>query len=274
MTDPAGTPSDDTRSTTLKRLGLFKRWYDRYDSWAGRYDWLQWLLSFLKTKAGVAVAGAAAGTATAVGGIAIYNVVTTEPPAPVPLPAPIAAQRLGDSAAFFRIEGKDTENRRGVFDVVVLDKDIRWVRGSATEIERKGERLSADAAKAAVLAPEVKAGLAEAKELIAVGTASQEGDPAEETARAERRARTVAGIISDAAAPTVPVWALNLGQYREACANCESSGTSWQRPVVVIAARKLDDGTKLDEALRDAMAGKPNLPSPSSYSAFGLLRIR
>lgn len=72
----------------------------------------------------------------------------------------------------------------------------------------------------------------------------------------------------------MPVYTLNLGQYREPCAACETTGTSWQRPFVFISVRDLQDGTVLAEALADAMTGKDNLPSPSSYSAFELAKIR
>lgn len=256
-----------TRSKTVKRLGLFKRWYDRYDSWSGRYDWLQWLLSLLKTQAGVAVAGTTAVTVATVGGIAIYQ-AAQEPPAVV------APQRLGDNSVFFRIEGKDASGRRGTFDVVVLNRDILWARGSSDELEKDGKRLAGDAAKAVVLTTDVRSGLTSAKQVIAVGTASQEGDAAEETSRAERRAKTGAGIVANAVAPQTPVWALNLGQYRDPCKTCESSGTSWQRPFIIIVVRSLEPDATLEEALRDAMTGKPNLPSPSSYSAFALTRVR
>ena len=74
--------------------------------------------------------------------------------------------------------------------------------------------------------------------MITVGTASQEGIAAEEVARAERRAKQAATLISGAVDATTPIWTLNLGQYRDPCTNCETGGTSWQRPFIVIAVKE------------------------------------
>jgi hypothetical protein len=125
-----------------------------------------------------------------------------------------------------------------------------------------------------VLDEEVRSALADAKEVITVGTASQEGDASEELARAERRAKQAATLVAPALTPSTPISALNLGQYREPCANCETGGTSWQRPFIVVAVKSLEPGTKVGEALSDAMSGQQKLPSPKAYSAFDLTRFR
>ena len=72
----------------------------------------------------------------------------------------------------------------------------------------------------------------------------------------------------------VPISALNLGQYREPCADCDTAGTEWQRPFIVVAAKELAPGIILGEALADAMGNSSKLPSPSRYSAFELERVR
>jgi hypothetical protein len=43
---------------------------------------------------------------------------------------------------------------------------------------------------------------------------------------------------------------------------------------MVIAVKDLEPGAVLAEALADAMTGKEKLPSPASYSAFELSKIR
>ena len=65
-----------------------------------------------------------------------------------------------------------------------------------------------------------------------------------------------------------------MGQYREPCAICETGGTSWQRPFIVVAVKSLEANTNLGEALSDAMSGQDKLPAPKSYSAFDLGRFR
>src|SRR5262249_50023083 len=154
------------------------------------------------------------------------------------------------------------------------NKSFLWVRGSAEDLEKDGQVIPRAELAAAVLDDEVRAALADAKEVITVGTASQEGNAADEVARAELRAKQAATLISDAVAAAVPISTLNLGQYRDPCAGCETGGTSWQRPFIVIAVKAADPDTDIGEALADAMTGKQQLPSPQSYSAFALTRFR
>lgn len=230
-------------------------------------------------KANVAIGAAVAATATAgtLGAIAIRDkYIDPKPPAIetaaiAPVPADV---RQTKNSVVFAIEGKDKAGRRGTFDVVVLNKNFLWVRGSADELEKDGKTISAADVAAAVLDDEVRAALAEAKEVIAVGTASQEGNASEEVARAERRARQAATLIAQAVNPSTSIWTLNLGQYREPCKNCETGGTSWQRPFIVVAVKSHEPGTNLGEALSDAMSGQEKLPAPKSYSAFALGRFR
>jgi hypothetical protein len=161
-----------------------------------------------------------------------------------------------------------------VFEVVVLNKDFMWVHASADELERQGKKIPASAVAETVLDADTRVSLAEAREIIAVGTASQEGQAAAEHQRARQRAERTAAIAGGPAPEWVPIYILNLGQYREPCAACETTGTSWQRPFIFIAVKDLQNGTVMGEALSDAMTGKDNLPSPTSYSAFELSKIR
>lgn len=126
------------------------------------------------------------------------------------------------------------------------------MRGSSDELEKDGKTIPAADVASAVLDEEVRSALADAKEVITVGTASQEGDASEELARAERRAKQAATLVAPAVTPSTPISTLNLGQYREPCANCETGGTSWQRRFIVVAVKSLEPGTNIGEALSDA----------------------
>ena len=88
------------------------------------------------------------------------------------------------NSTVFAIEGKDKAGRRGAFDVVVLNKSFLWVRGSAEDLEKDGVMIPRAELAAAVLDDEVRGALSDAKEVITVGTASQEGSATEEVARA------------------------------------------------------------------------------------------
>lgn len=261
------------KSKKARRAWSAYKWYDRIRNWN---DWYNWIASFLQTKAGAAVAlgSTAVITTTAV---VVHNAVIdpyAEPYVQTEI-APLAdPMRQTRGTLIFAIEGQDKAGRRGTFDVVVARKQFLWVRGSAEQLEKDGRVISGDELANDVLDQEVRDGLVTAREIVAVGTASQEGDPSAEKARAGRRAARTADIVSAAIDTSVPISALNLGQYRENRPTGAAGGTDWQRPFMVIAVKELEEGTVLAEALADAMTGKEQLPSPTSYSAFELTRIR
>ncbi len=66
---------------------------------------------------------------------------------------------------------------------------------------------------------------------------------------------------------------VEFGRYVEPCVECEDADTSWQRPFIVIAVRKAEDGTHISEALADAMSDTINLPSPARYSTFAFTKF-
>jgi hypothetical protein len=255
-------------------VGWLWRGYRAYDKGAGWWDRISWLLGLFKSNAGVAVLVASTGAAATYGAMEIRERVIEPWKVETAAIHPEPEVRQTRNSTVFAIVGKDKAGRRGTFDVVVLNKSFLWVRGSAEELEKDGAVIPRADLAAAVLDDEVKGALADAKEVITVGTASQEGIAAEEVARAERRAKQAATLISSAVDAATPIWTLNLGQYRDPCTDCETGGTSWQRPFIVIAVKKADPGTNIGEALTDAMSGKEKLPSPSSYSVFALTRFR
>ena len=185
----------------------------------------------------------------------------------------IIATRWNERTLVFPIEGVDKSNRHVVFDVVVLTKDYGWVRGSTTELEKGERRLSPDEIQNEVLAPQLRKGLGSARALIAVGLASQEGDVSREEQRGGLRAIRTAELVRGAVGSSIPMWTLNLGRYVEPCVECEDEDTSWQRPFIVIAVRRADNGAHISEALADAMSNTQNLPSPSRYSTFAFAKF-
>ena len=262
MTDTL--PEDGEGQSKMRRRAMRAyRWSDRF----------QWLSSLFKTPAEVGFATASAAVVGTVASMTVLDAVETRANRDL---KPIVEERARTTANSTMIEivGYDKAGRRGVFEVVVLNKDFMWVHASADELERQGKKIPANAIAETVLDADTRVSLAEAREIIAVGTASQEGQAAAEHQRARQRAERTAAIAGAPAPEWVPVYTLNLGQYREPCAACETTGTSWQRPFIFIAVKDLQDGTVMGEALSDAMTGKDNLPSPASYSAFELSKIR
>lgn len=262
MTEPR--THDDTENQRRMR----RRAWGLY-SWGSRAHWISTLFA---SRADVAVTLGALGLIGGVAATTVTEAVVRTDKAPGR--TAVAAQRLNDNATLYGIEGRDEAGRRGAFDLVVLNKSFDWVRGSTTELVKDGKVLSPSDVARDVLSAEVLKSLQSAKEVIAIGTASQEGDITAETHRAGLRAKQTAEWVGAVVPPTMPVYTLNLGQYREACAECETGNTSWQRPFIVIAVRDRDPGTDIGQALASAMGGKSNLPSLSAYTTFGLTKFR
>lgn len=186
----------------------------------------------------------------------------------------IIAKKWNERTMAFPIEGTDKAGRSALFDVVVLTKNYGWIKGSTSELERGETKLTAEDVENEVLAPQLRQGLGSARELIAVGLASVEGNIENEIQRGGLRAARIAEWVRSAVDPTIPMSTLNLGRYLEPCADCETDDTSWQRPFIVIAVKQADTGTNIGEALQNAMSDKENLPSPARYSTFALSKYQ
>ena len=269
--------TNEVKKERRKRIGTAwktYKWFDRIRSWQ---DWYTWLASFFQTNAGVATALTATAAVTTAA-VLVHNVVVdpyAEPYAPVEVAPLVEPVRQTRGTMIFEIEGHDTYGRRATFDVVVAKNQYLWVRGSSDQLERDGRVISGAEVTRDVLDQEVRDGLAGAREIIAVGTASQEGSAAAEKARAGRRAQRTAVFVAEAVPDdTIPISALNLGQYRKLGTDRGRDTTDWQRPFMVIAVKDVEDGTILAEALADAMSGQDRLPKPANYSAFELEKVR
>lgn len=212
----------------------------------------------------------------------VPEVKVAAPPAePAVAAAPEAApketvqtQQWGTSVVF-PIEGRDAAHKRAAFDVAVLPTDLRWARKSSTAVTQGDVEIPAQETADRVFTPELRTGLDRSSQLIAVGLASQEGQVDEETERAKQRAATAAGWLSAAVPTGKGIWTLNLGQFKGTCKAAEgATGTSWQRPLIIVGIREQDEGVNLTEAFADAISGKSNLPSRDCYTNFDLTRFR
>jgi hypothetical protein len=276
--------ADDRKKKDEDRGGLFAglyRWYDRYDTWSGRWDWFNWLLGFFKTHTAATIATTAAAAVTVGGAVVLVNPEVRQrwfPPEPaIEAPAePVAVetQRWG-SSVIFPIDGKDLAGKRAAFDVAVLPKDLAWARKSSTVLNQGDKVIPEAEAASRIFTPELREGLGRSQAVIAVGLASQEGQVAEEAERARQRAATAAGWLVGVMGEEKPVWALNLGQFKGTCqASTEATDTSWQRPLVLVGIRSQEEGVNIAEAFADAINGKSNLPSRDCYTNFDLARFR
>lgn len=207
---------------------------------------------------------------------ATETAAATPAPEPVaPEPVKVETQRWG-SSIIFPIEGKDSAGRGATFDVAVLTKELSWVSRSWTQLAMNGDPIPDDQLNDRLFTPELRDGLSQSKQVMAIGLASQEGQVEEETERAANRAKTAAGWLANAVAAETPIWVLNLGQFKKnGCpAQTETTDTSWQRPVILAGVKSQDEGVDLVEAFANAISGKSNLPSRECYTSFDLTRFR
>ena len=274
--NPAGGAPEkkDDRSDSI--FGWAYRNYKRYDTWSGRYDWFQWLMSFFKTHTVTSVAltsGTAAVTVAAA--IVVADPDLRREYLPFLNSTETVQTESWGSSVIYPIEGNDEEGRSAAFDVAVLPQDLVWSRRSDTDLDHTGSLISNANVPDRVFTPELREGLSRSGALIAVGVASQEGQLQAETARALRRGTTAAAWLAAISEEDKPIWVLNLGQFTGDCdAVIDRTDTSWQRPLIVVGIRSQEPQTDIDEAFADAMSDKSNLPSRECYTSFDLTKFR
>ncbi len=179
-----------------------------------------------------------------------------------------------ENAYFFRIDGKDKQGHPASFDFIVLTDEYTWAKGSTTEVVAADKVVPKAEVADRVLTPLVRASLEGASDLIAVGLASQEGERAQEEARAADRAKTVVAWLKKVSKPDMTLWTLTLGQYDKACKQQEDADSSFERPVIFAGVRSKGADANLQEALADAISGHDNLPSRECYSRFDLEKLQ
>jgi hypothetical protein len=147
-----------------------------------------------------------------------------------------------------KLTGTDRNRRRAEFDVVLLNEGFSWVFGDARNAER--DRQSCDGQSIEQLLVQQ---LGDATDVIAVGTASAEGNAALENKRAYQRAETAIAWAKRAfAGKQFDGWIFQLGQFRHRCVSCDPELTAVQRPVVFIGVTSKASGVDLREALLTA----------------------
>ena len=135
---------------------------------------------------------------------------------------------------------KDDAGRSTSFRILLFTDEFRWVINSFDALEKAGDRPH--------FTDEMKAVLNSAKEIIAVGTSSEEipvGTPfnkgrEQEERRAARRAEQIAMWVREALGKPIPVRKLNVGHHTPTGAD----DTSDQRRVVIILVLDHDDGRR------------------------------
>jgi hypothetical protein len=179
----------------------------------------------------------------AAGGVLIYATVTglkaSLPPKPPEVVHDVVVRNV-----------EDTKGRRASFRILLFSDEFRWRLSSHSALE--------NGLAAPDFTPEMKAVLDSAREVICIGTSSEEisgavpvkqGRTAEER-RAARRADQIALWVRRAISKPIPVRKLNIGQHVR---TGHARDTSDQRRVVIVLVLEHDEQADLDQSLRNAM---------------------
>ena|SRR5450755_344611 len=170
-----------------------------------------------------------------VAGIPIANLSTS----PGTAPAPSAQVEIRISA-----KGYDRKQRPLPFVIYVLSQQFSWKLESTADLE--GGRT--------LLSGELTSAVNHARDVFCVGTASFEGVPRVEEARAARRAITLAEWLRPAIVDPkrTRLFTLNAGQY----VGPKELQSAYQRKAIIIATGQHDDDVDLREALTSGLMQK------------------
>jgi hypothetical protein len=180
-------------------------------------------------------------------------------------------QTFADSYKFRCTDGKGIQ---GEFRAAIFLHQYNWEFG-ADGVQLAGTRQSFDS----ILREEgLREALGDARELIAIGTASCEGGKEGEEIRAGNRALKVRGIINPPdSAPTINSYYINLGQFRpqkaEVLALCDGKSTAKtrsQRKIILVAVDRKNEDLDLQWCLGQILAKCPDLNHYSNFDNFKL----
>ncbi len=180
------------------------------------------------------------------------------------------------------IETRDAEDRKGEFQLVVIDSAYHWVRGSEDKISVVGDIAN-------FTAPFINETFQafvrnNFRDLICIGMASCEGEAPEENRRGKTRAEKVVARLAEAFDETsgLNVYGLNLGKHRYdrgECRELSDEARAAQRIVMLVGVTKRSDpkvevNTALQNAMERMAASKQDLLpiNPADYLLFDFLK--
>lgn len=180
------------------------------------------------------------------------------------------------------IETRDEKDRKGEFQLVVIEKQYHWIRGSEDKITGVGSINN-------FTAPFLNENFqdfvtANFRDIICIGMASCEGDAAEENRRGKIRSENLISRLREAFQEEtgLDIYGLNLGKHqfsREECRQLSDDTRGSQRIVMLVGVTKRSDPkVDVEAALKKAMKRMADskqdlLPiHPADYLLFDLSR--
>jgi hypothetical protein len=196
--------------------------------------------------------------------------VPPEAKAPESLPQP-ELRKAGPEAGpeVGKIDGFDRQNLKVTFDLIMV-REGSWFFGNNKDVERDGLALhERDLEKL------VQDNLASSQAIIAVGTASCEGEFRTQFVLAGERARRALSLAKQTLGDGQEGYILNLGKFKTTRKikgkwACDRARSARQRPFILLGASTDNPGAHLEEALRNAFSRNPEVLSLTDYLEFKL----
>ena len=157
--------------------------------------------------------------------------------------------------------GRDKDGKKIKVRINLLSSESRWIYKSSAEAELGKKKLDLNAL---IRGLDVSVN---SKGLIAVGMASVEGDISKQSILAEERTDRLIHIIKDELKPTIPIFGLSLGRFKDDRTKSNPTATSTQRRVVVVEILEQDEGTKIEDAIFDALIDAKKASPPIPFDA-------
>lgn len=157
--------------------------------------------------------------------------------------------------------GQDKSGKKIKVRINLLSSEYRWIYKSSAGAELGEEKIDLNAL---VRGLDVSAN---SRGLIAVGMASVEGDISGQSILAEERTDKLIHIIKDELKPTIPVFGLSLGRFKDESTKSNPTATSTQRRVVIVEILEQDEGTKIEDAIFDALIDAKKASPPIPFDA-------
>lgn len=184
--------------------------------------------------------------------------------APLARKCALEARALGSNVISQEIVGQDTAGRLAVFDILLLEKGVNWPYGSDKDLEHQGSPFGPE-----LLKETVRTRLSNARSVVAIGTASWEGDRKSQERLALKRAVEIATRLREIVPAHVEIWLLNLGQNTVTLPSTRPEETGSQRPALIAGVIDADDCVDLKDALHSALEQASSIRL-NDYSLFDL----
>jgi eukaryotic-like serine/threonine-protein kinase len=154
--------------------------------------------------------------------------------------------------------GADSQGKTAEFNLVILSASYRWKIASsdAVQLPNQNKFINLSNLKSKLEQDGILEVMENPARIIAVGTASCEGELTQEENRAFQRAYNIQENLAKKIFTVKDFRILNLGQNKTSDCVPNPEITSFQRSIIIIGVKKEAKGVILEEALRDRLSGK------------------